>query len=148
MKIKLALRKEKYEEVKTFFEQKDIDVGEDGDFILFDKENSIEYLIGKTRDELYRIETHEIVYIESIGKTIILHTKDQDYTLSYRLKQLEFMLNQDQFIRISHSIIIAKKSIRKIKPTYSTKFILTLIDGSIVDVTRSYYYMFRETFGI
>ena len=37
---------------------------------------------------------------------------------------------------------------RKTYPALSAKFILTLTDGAQVDVTRSYYYIFKDFFEI
>ena len=58
------------------------------------------------------------------------------------------ILDSEQFMRISNSVIIARNSVRKIKPTLGAKFILTLKNGATVDVTRSYYYIFRDAYGI
>ena len=43
---------------------------------------------------------------------------------------------------------IAKSSVKKIRPALTMKFVLTLSDGSLVDVTRSYYTNFRRFFNI
>ena len=45
-------------------------------------------------------------------------------------------------------MIIARRHVKKIRPALSMKFILTLSDGTVVDVTRSYYSAFREFFNI
>ena len=58
------------------------------------------------------------------------------------------MLDPDQFLRISNSVVIARNKVKSISPTLSMKFILTMQNGKKVDVTRSYYYIFKEYFGI
>ena len=58
------------------------------------------------------------------------------------------LLPAREFIRISKSVIIAKSSVKKIRPALTMKFVLTLSDGSLVDVTRSYYTNFRRFFNI
>ena len=77
-----------------------------------------------------------------------MHTNSMKYKTKYRISQLEKLLPADRFIRISNSIIIKKNSIRRIKPTLSCRFYLTLTNGDAVDVTRTYYYKFKEFYGL
>lgn len=148
MKIKLCVSEIRIPLLKRFFEEKGIETGDDADFILTERNQFAEYLNAKQNAALYRIPVKDIVFIESYGKNIILHTKDAQYNLTERLKELESLLDPEQFLRISNSVIIAHNSIKKIQPTLGQKFILTLTEASTVDVTRSYYYIFREKFGI
>ena len=76
------------------------------------------------------------------------NTKIMKYKTKYRIYQLEKLLPLDKFIRISNSIIIKKNSIRYIKPALNCRFYLTLTNGDVVDVTRTYYYKFKEFYGI
>jgi len=46
------------------------------------------------------------------------------------------------------TVIIAKANVKQIATTLSMKFILTMSNGKKVDVTRNYYYIFKESFGI
>ena len=62
--------------------------------------------------------------------------------------ELESLLDPNKFLRVSKSVIIARKHVKKIRPSLSMKYILTMSDGTLVDVTRSYYSDFRRFFGI
>ena len=95
-----------------------------------------------------RISADEIISIESLGHDIMIHTKRGEFKADERLYQLERMLNPEQFLRISNSVIVARHQISRITPVLSSKFILTLSNGKNVDVTRSYYYIFKDYFGI
>lgn len=148
LKIKLSVSEKRDADIKAFFTEKGIEIDNDADLILSERGQYAEFVIGKKDHEIHRIKTDDIVFIESLGKQIILHTLDAEYNISERLKQLESMLDPERFLRISNSVIIDRAYVKKIKPTLTTKFILTLSNGSTVDVTRSYYYMFRERFGI
>lgn len=88
------------------------------------------------------------MYIESLEKDILVHTAKKTFTTSARLYVLEGMLPAEQFIRISNSVIIEKSSIERIRPALSQKFYLILKNGDTVDVARSYYYRFKEYYGI
>lgn len=148
MKIKLSVSEERYTELEQLLRERGFEISDDADFILQERSKGVSFLNAKQDDELFRIHTEEIVFIESFGKSMILHTMDGEYSITERLKELEVMLDADKFMRISNSVIIAKNSVKKIKPTLSAKFILTLKNGAVVDVTRSYYYKFREIYGI
>lgn len=91
------------------------------------------------------IALNAIIYIESFSHDIIIHTKDQDIKVRVSLTELNKLLNDD-FLRISKSIIIRKDQIVHAKAYFSSKFRLTMSNGDEVDVTRTYYYLFRETF--
>ena len=69
------------------------------------------------------------------------------YQAQDRLYRLSARLDPAEFLRISHSVVIARSKVVRITPTLSMKFILTLRDGRRVDVTRNYY-IFKEAFGI
>ncbi len=148
MKIKLSVSEEAYAQLEQLLTERGFIISDDADFILQERQKGISFLNARQNDEVFRIRTEEIVCIESFGKAMVLHTMDGEYSISERLKELEIMLDADKFMRISNSVIIAKNSVKKIKPTLGAKFTLTLKNGMTVDVTRSYYYKFRETYGI
>jgi len=148
MKIKLIISALRYEQVKNELTSKGIEIDENADLLITEKDCFAEYLIGKHDGEFHRISVNDILCIESFAHDIIIHSAHGDFKLNERLHQLESMLNPKQFLRISNSVIVSLNKIHKIKPTLSAKYILTLSDGRIVDVTRSYYYIFREIIGI
>lgn len=148
LKIKLRVSETHLAEIEKYFQEKGIEISEDAEYLLTESSRYAEYLMGKKNGIMYRIEIDNIVFIESFGKNIIVHTSEENFNIVERLKELELLLDPKQFIRISNSVIISRSCIRSIQPTFGMKFILTLTNGSKVDVTRSYYYIFREAFGI
>ena len=148
MKVKLMISDRRYAEIENELTAKGIEIDEDADLIISEKNSFVDHLMGKQNGEFFRIAVYDIIYIESFAHDIILHSVNGDYKISERLRQLENILNPDTFLRISNSAIIAREKVSKIKPTMSSKYILTMIDGSEIDVTRSYYYIFREIFNI
>ena len=148
MKIKLSVSEEHYAELEALLTLHGFQISDDADFILQERQKGAAFLNARREDAVCRISTEEIVYIESFGKNVILHTMDGEYSLTERLKELEVLLDSEKFMRISNSVIIARNSVSRIKPTLRTKFILTLKNGAVVDVTRSYYYIFRDAYGI
>jgi len=148
MKIKLMVSEAHFSEIAAELIKLGIEPDDSADLILSERNFSTEHLIGKQGDEIFRLSIADISHIESFGHDVIAHANGEEYKLSERLKTLEGILDPKQFLRISNSVIVSVKHIRSIKPALSQKFILTLTDGTKVDVTRSYYYMFKEFFGI
>ncbi|WP_268872656.1 LytTR family DNA-binding domain-containing protein [Exiguobacterium chiriqhucha] len=90
----------------------------------------------------------DIICIESFGHTVEIQTQESIYLATDRLYRLVGSLDPTSFLRISNSVVIATNQIKQIKPTLSSKFILTLTNGKRVDVTRSYYHIFKDHFHI
>jgi len=150
IRIKLLVSEARYDEIEHELISKGFVLDEDADLILTEKDLFIDYLIVRSDmdNERVRISTDEIIVIESFGHDIVIHTSQGSFRTSERLYQLERLLNPEQFLRISNSVIVAKNKIKRITPTLSSKFILTMTNGKTVDVTRSYYGIFKDRIGI
>lgn len=152
MKIKLALSDERAEEVARFLEQHGIEVddSDSADLILSETGNYVNHLTVRDGEngERFHIPVDDVVYIASFGHTVEVYTEDRIYTTAERLYQLMYSLDPAQFVRISNSVIIARRKVKEIRPTLSMKFVLLMKNGDRVDVTRSYYHSFKEYFGI
>jgi fructokinase len=103
---------------------------------------------GLSQSDVVKLADNEIVYIEAFGRDIEVHTLSETYFAQERMYQLEEHLDSRTFIRVSKSVIISRNHVKKIRPSLSMKFILTMSDGTLVDVTRSYYSEFRRFFHI
>ena len=150
IRIKLLVSEARYAEIERELISQGFVIDEDADLILTEKDLFVDYLIVRSDvdNERVRILTDEIITVESFGHDIVIHTPHGNFKTSERLYQLERLLNPEQFLRISNSVIVAKNKIKRIIPTLSTKFILTMTSGKTVDVTRSYYGIFKDRLGI
>ena len=150
MEIKLAVSNELYEEIKNALLDRGITVSDSAELVLYEADRYTDNLIVKGQEDSarYVVPASEIIIIESFGHTVEVHTKSGTYRSCDRLYQLANLLDPDKFLRISNSVIIAKDKVKQITPSLSMKFSLTMENGKKVDVTRSYYYIFKEAFGI
>ena len=150
MKIRLNVSDEKYEELEKKLLSAGFEIDDEAELIIIEKEQYSSFIAAKNaRGEKIRLKAEDIVFIESFGHNVVIHSADGETYFAYdRLYQLCTILDKDNFLRVSNCAIISKSHVRKIKPTLSMKFILTMSDGSLVDVTRSYYNSFKEFFGI
>ena len=150
MKIKLAVSRERYAEVERLLTQRGITVDADGDFVLTENNRYPDRLMVRDGDSGERVvlPVEDIVLIEAFRHSLSVRTLGKSYGVSQRLYKILGMLEPEKFLRISNSVVIAKDKVTSISPTFSMKFVLTMANGQKVDVTRSYYYLFKESFGI
>ncbi|MBR2751963.1 MAG: LytTR family transcriptional regulator [Clostridiales bacterium] len=149
MKIRLNISEDKFDEVKDKLVKAGFEIDDNGEFVLTDAEGRNTWIEAKdTAGQKMRIAVEKIIYIESFGHDVEVHTTEGLFYAKDRLYQLDGMLDKDQFFRVSNSVIISRKHVTRIRPTLSMKFVLTMEDGTQVDVTRSYYYSFKKFFGI
>lgn len=148
MKIKLEVSEERFKEIEEKLLSFGFIIDDDAQYVLSGRNQYSEYISCKNQDISCHVPISEIIFIESMGHDIFVHTSKETYKCSERLWQLEKSLNPAHFIRISNSVIIAREHIRGIKTALSQKFIVLLSNGRKVDVTRSYYYIFKSKLGI
>lgn len=148
MKVKLIASDASFDALAQELLAHGIEIDNDAPLILQQADVRPEHLMCRQGSEFFRIAVSDMIYIESLAHDILVHTSGGIYKANERLWQLEQQLSPHDFLRISNSVIVAKTHIKSIKPALSQKFILTLSDGSKVDVTRTYYHAFRDAMGI
>lgn len=150
MKIRLDIGEKRRREVEQALTACGIEIDDGADLILCETVHGPERLLVRDDEtgELVPLPVDDIVYIEAYGHDMEVHTSERSYRLTERLYKLLDALGPERFLRISNSVIIAKDKISSIAPTLSMKFVLTMQNGKKVDVTRSYYYIFKDSFGI
>ena len=148
MKVKILIDDEKYESIYKELYELGIEISDDAEYVLMSREQK-KYLPVKNQDgERIMIDCADIIFIESYGHKIDVHTTDGVFSSQDRIYMLEEYLDSLHFTRISNSVIISKKYVKNIKPALSMKFIITMSDGTVIDVTRSYYASFKKFFGL
>jgi len=149
MKIRISVSEEKYDLVKEYLAGHGVEVGEDGEYVITEASRYPAFLIVRDdKRERLRLSVDEVIYVEAFGKEIEIHAQQGTYYALDRMYQLEELLDPQEFLRISKSVIISKKHVKKIRASLSMKYVLTLSNGTLVDVTRSYYGDFRKFFNI
>ena len=148
MKIRLLVSDEHYDSIAAELVKNGIEIDDDAELILSESNVVVSHLIARRDDEIYRLETKDISHIESFAHDIVAYCGDEEYRLPETLKRLEEILDPKEFIRVSNSVIVSVSHIKSIRPALSQKFLLTMKNGAKVDVTRTYYYIFKEFLGI
>ncbi|MBE6990796.1 MAG: LytTR family transcriptional regulator [Ruminococcaceae bacterium] len=149
MKIRISVSREKQDAVREYLESHGVEISDDSEYLITEFYGFPEFLsVRNERKERLNIAVNEVVFIESFRKDIEVHTTRETYWAQDRMYQLERLLDPKEFLRVSKSVIISKRHVKKIRPTLSMKYTLTMTEGTLVDVTRSYYNDFRRFFNI
>lgn len=149
MKIRINVSEENYNLVKDYLAGHGVEISEDAEYVITESSKFPEFLtVRDEKKERMRLSVDEVIYIEAFGKDIEIHTERGTYYSTDRMYQLENNLDPQEFLRVSKSVIISKKHVKKIRASLSMKYVLTLTNGTLVDVTRSYYSEFRRFFHI
>ena len=106
-------------------------------------------MIFPTPDGYIQVMIRTITYLEAFGDEIYMHLIDDDSKqLKLPLYQLEDMLKDYQFIRIGKSFIVNIVKIKTIKTSFNAKLLLELVDGTKLEVSRSYVKSFKLALGL
>ena len=143
MKVKLIVSTERYDEIKRALTERGIEIDDNADLVLSENNRFPDNLIVKdvAKNERVVLPVEDIAYIETYGHTVEVHTKGETFQATDRLYKIVNQLDPEKFLRISNSVVISKSKVKQISTTLSMKFVLTMVNGKKVDVTRSYYYI-------
>lgn len=148
MRIRLRLDPELEATVRPELEAQGHVIDDDARLVLTTVDYQQPFLLCRDGAERVPVPFEDIFYVEALNKEVLVHTPHQCVRTGRPLYQLEGLLPPERFLRISNSVIVARSAIVRVRPALSSRFSLTLRDGTVVDVTRTYYQRFREYFGI
>lgn len=147
MKIKVLCSKQLEEAFLDAVHKQAIEVSSSGELVLIEPQLDRSFLLVKDERDYVRIALDDILFIEAYGSQIQVHTEKQTYLARENLHTLEGQLYDKGFLRIHKSYIVQKKAIERIRSSIHMKFQLVLRNGSVLKVSRSYYYYFKDEIG-
>jgi DNA-binding LytR/AlgR family response regulator len=95
-------------------------------------------LIAYSGNEIYRIESSSIYYIETVDNRSFLYCDNNVYESKNKLFELEEKLSGNDFLRISKSVIVNLSKIKKLIPALSGRFEAVLMNDFKVIISRQY----------
>ncbi|QVK17594.1 LytTR family transcriptional regulator [Mycoplasmatota bacterium] len=119
---------------------------DDAEFILIKKELYIQdqkTILGFLNQTYHRIQINDILYFEAVKDCVYAYTNKHQYLVKEKLYQIESKF-PDSFLRVNKSYVVNIQKIRRIKPIINRKFILMMTDDAKIDITRTYYLIFKE----
>ncbi len=140
LKIKIICKEENYGKYRQMLEKSGFTISKDAT-LLFKEEDFIQdSFIGEQDGEFEIVHFSKIIFIESFGRDIVLHTQNKEYSIREKLFEIEGILAERGFIRINKSTIVSK-------PTFNGRIDLQMKNNKKVSVSKNYNKKFRSYIG-
>ena len=95
-------------------------------------------LTGVQEGKQYEIPVLDVCYIEAVDNRVFLYTAKQVYETKQKLYELEELLKEKYFLRISKSLLVNLMKITSIKPAFNGRFLAVLQGGEEIIISRKY----------
>lgn len=101
----------------------------------------------KRRESIYLLPVDEVISIVADGELLhITTTKNEQFSMNFRLKDLEARLSPDKFIRLSRGALVNLKMITQINPLPGGTYSVTLKNNQKITVSRLQSRIFRNQY--
>ena len=101
-------------------------------------------ILCKKDEEECSVPVGDIYYIESVDKKTFIYCEKEVYMCSLRLYEIEKMVEQVGFVRVSKSTILNIERLKGLKTLVNSRLEAILSNGERVCVTRKYLKNIRE----
>ena len=95
-------------------------------------------LTGVQEGKQYEVPVTDILYIETVDNKVFLYTKKQVYETKQKLYELEEILREKYFLRVSKSLLLNLMKVQSIKPALNGRFMAVLQSGEEIIISRKY----------
>lgn len=86
----------------------------------------------------YEIPVIDIYYVEAVENRVFLYSSTRVYETRQKLYELEEILKEKYFLRVSKSLLINLMKIQSIKPALNGRFCAILQSGEEIMISRKY----------
>ena len=95
-------------------------------------------LTGVLEGQQFEVPVMEVYYIEAVDNKVFLYTKKQIYETRQKLYELEELLKEKYFLRVSKSLLLNLMKVSSIKPALNGRFLAMLQSGEELIISRKY----------
>jgi DNA-binding LytR/AlgR family response regulator len=101
-------------------------------------------LAARKDEETVMQNVAEVLYFESVDNRTFLYTESEVLEVKQRLYELEDVLSEKDFIRISKSQIVNVNKIHALRPELNRTIEATMCNGERLSISRKYAAAVRE----
>ncbi|MBO5352224.1 MAG: LytTR family transcriptional regulator DNA-binding domain-containing protein [Lachnospiraceae bacterium] len=95
-------------------------------------------LTGVQEGRQFEVPVPDVCYIEAVDNKVFLYTQKQVYETRQKLYELEELLKEKYFLRVSKSMLLNLLKVRSIKPALNGRFLAVLLGGEEIIISRKY----------
>ena len=95
-------------------------------------------LTGVIEGKQYEVPVSDVYYIETVDNTVFIHSGKKVYKARQKLYELEGVLREKYFLRVSKSLIINLMKVKSIKPALNGRYSAILHSDEEIIISRKY----------
>lgn len=95
-------------------------------------------LTGLMEGKQYEVPVRDVCYIEAVDNKVFLYTQKQVYETRQKLYEMEELLQEKYFLRVSRSLLLNLMKVKAIKPALNGRFLAILQSGEEIIISRKY----------
>ena len=95
-------------------------------------------LTGICEGQQHEIPIADVYYIETVDNSVFIYGQNKVYEAKQKLYELEGMLREKYFLRVSKSLVLNLMKIKAIKPALNGRYSAILHSGEEVIISRKY----------
>lgn len=95
-------------------------------------------LTGLIDGKQYEVPVTDIYYIEAVDNTVFIYGLQNIYETRQKLYELEGILREKYFLRVSKSFILNLMKVKAIKPALNGRYLAVLYSGEEIIISRKY----------
>ena len=111
-------------------------------------ESAPQIISGSNDGKIEVIDPEELIKVYANAGKVFAITGKGEYTVRFRLYEMEERLNPNQFVRISNSEIINLKKVRHFDLSFTGTICVQLENGTTTYVSRRYVSRIKKILGI
>ena len=92
----------------------------------------------KDDERILFVPVDEIIWIEAANKYVVVHTPTGSHISRQTIQGLENQLNPREFVRTHRSTLVRKAAVRGLHPLFHGDYIVKLVNGAEVALSRSF----------
>ena len=93
------------------------------------------------------VPVDQILWIEAANKYVVVHTIAGTHIARQTIQGLQDKLDPDQFVRIHRSIVVRKSAVRGLHPLFHGDYIVRLVNGAEITLSRNFRASFFNEMG-
>ena len=95
-------------------------------------------ITGLQEGKQFEIAVTDLAYVEAVDNKVFLYTQKQVYETRQKLYELEELLREKYFLRVSKSLLLNLMKVQSLRPAMNGRMLAVLKGGEEIIITRKY----------
>jgi len=95
-------------------------------------------LTGMIEEKKFEIPVSDVYYVEAVDNAVFIYGRKKVYEARQKLYELEGILREKYFLRVSKSLVLNLMKVKAIKPALNGRYSAILQSGEEIIISRKY----------